>query len=129
MIQLRLLSTQKTEELSFSTVQRNIAIYTAARQCSVLAPFRQSSTSYKDGLADELVVSRDEGVVGREGSRAALPVHQKGLHLSVHYVLLHLRIAQCERVPMYWSSVAQLQGEFCRHCSVRSCKAYFCDVV
>ena len=44
----------------------------------------------EDGLADQLVVDRDEGVVGRERTCAALAVHQQLLRHAIHQVLLHL---------------------------------------
>jgi hypothetical protein len=43
-------------------------------------------------LAYELVVSGYEGVVRGEGPRAALPVHQEGLHFTIHYMLFNLDI-------------------------------------
>ena len=44
------------------------------------------------GLPRELVVDWDEGVVGREGARGALAVHQQRLELAIHQVLLHLGV-------------------------------------
>ncbi len=49
----------------------------------------------EDGLADQLVVDRNQGVVGRERASAALAVHQQLLRHTIHHVLLHLpRTAQ-----------------------------------
>ena len=43
-------------------------------------------------LADELVVHGYEGVVRGDCPCAALAVHQQGLHLALHHVLLHLLV-------------------------------------
>ena len=40
----------------------------------------------------DLVVDRDEGVVGGERPGGTLPVHQQGGLLAIHPVLLHLRM-------------------------------------
>lgn len=44
----------------------------------------------EDGLAGQLVVHGDEGVVSRERARAALAVHQQLLGHAVDQMLLHL---------------------------------------
>jgi hypothetical protein len=53
-------------------------------------PMRPSIKSVGRGTG-ELVVHRDERVVRREGSGAALPMDQQRLQIPVHHVLLHLR--------------------------------------
>ncbi len=51
-------------------------------------------------LPRELVVNGYEGVVGREGARAALAVHQQLLQLPLHQVLLHLKVQKQVITPL-----------------------------
>jgi hypothetical protein len=47
------------------------------------------SKRLKNGDTRHLVVSRNEGVVGRKGPRRALPVNEERLRPSVDHVLFH----------------------------------------
>lgn len=74
-------------------VPASCGLHAEGRTCENIRACSHCAT-YENRLPRQLVVHRDEGVVGRKCPGGALTMHQQPLELAVDNVLFHLGIAR-----------------------------------